>query len=167
MTISTASSNGQSQITLIPDVVFCTIGGIVWWLTTTDGKPSKTPVAKAKVQVKDTARATETDQAGRFKFKNLKPGQYTLVIQLADGITQERLIQVPPDYDVTIEEPSVAIQALQEPAPEPVVPVAPATMPAAETPEAEPPAEVPVKPKPVEPAPPKTERKRKARSTAV
>lgn len=160
--MTTETSNGQAQFTLIPDVVFCTIGGYVWQVTTTDAGPKKTAVAQAKVQIKDSARITVTDEDGRFKFKNLTPGQYTLVIQRADGATQERAIHVPPDYDVVIEESIVVGQISQKQAPEP-----PAADKTPEAPEEEPPAVVQVGVKGAEATPTKPERKRKTGPTSA
>ena len=141
------------------DTVICIVAGSVW-CQVTENAQTKKPVAKATVQIKDTGRATATDQEGRFTFKNLKPGQYTLLVQTETGATGERVIHVPPDYDVVIEAPSVTHQAAEEPVTEPAAPA-----PEAEEPADEPPAVVQVGVQSAEPAPPKAGRKRKQGST--
>jgi len=168
------NKNGQPPTDPRLDAVICTIAGRVWHQVTENAATIRKPIAGATVQIKDSGRATETDGQGRFQFKNLSPGQYTLVVQTAAGGSGERIIQVPPDYDVEVADPVVSTRAATEPAADPSAPppVAeePAPEPSAPAPQAadpadEPPAVVQVGIKSAEPAPPKAGRRRKQAST--
>lgn len=95
-----AANDQASTVTLLVDTEICMIAGIVWQPPPPTGP--RQPAAQATVQIKDSAHSTVTDSAGRFKFRRLKPGVYTLLVQAIDGATGERLIEVPPTYDVIL-----------------------------------------------------------------
>jgi len=69
-----------------------------------DGTPD--PIANAQVRVLELGRAVSADQDGRFKFDNLKAGNYTLRVSAAGFATKDELITVPGtvlnEYDVDL-----------------------------------------------------------------
>ena len=68
-------------------------GGIKGTVTTLDGKPA----AWVTVQVKNSGVSAITDENGVFIFRNLKPGNYTLVISYSGSEASEKTIKVTDD----------------------------------------------------------------------
>lgn len=72
------------------------IKGIV---LTSDGEPA----ANVSVQIKNRNRGTVTDAEGRFIFRRLHAGTYTLEVSFVDHETIEKVVEVAKDQIVTID----------------------------------------------------------------
>ncbi len=92
--------NGQRQSSVLAGVTYL-IAGVVYATDVADDI-ERVPVAGATVQIKDHAHTTKTDQLGRYRFANLRPGEYTFVVTTEEGRSSERMIQVPPSYNITL-----------------------------------------------------------------
>lgn len=77
---------GPAELT--PEVIL-QIGGIVH-----DGRPSPSPLAGASVTLVETAQYAVTDHLGRYRFRSVPAGHYTLLAE-HEGRRGEREIVVP------------------------------------------------------------------------
>ena len=96
------ANTDPSRPKFLLDTVLWTVAGHVWQPVTAGEVTSRQPARQASVRIKDSARATETNEKGQFKFKNLRAGAYTLLVQAQNGWGGERTILVPPTYDVEV-----------------------------------------------------------------
>lgn len=65
-------------------------GRIAGTVTTVDGQPA----AWVTINLKNTSKSTITDQNGSFQFRNLKPGDYVLVVTYTESTQVEKVIHV-------------------------------------------------------------------------
>ncbi len=109
------AATGSDRKPMIKDTLRCAIGGVVW--DTVDSiaaasppQPLKNAVTveikwvKQQIDEEEFTQTTTTDAQGRFRFTNLKPGQYTLSVQTQPGLAvNPKTISVPPPspYDLT------------------------------------------------------------------
>lgn len=70
--------------------VMAQTGTISGNVKTTDGQPA----ADVNVSLKGEAKATTTSISGTFEFKNIKEGDYTIIVSYVGLKTQERSVQV-------------------------------------------------------------------------
>ncbi len=93
-----SNGNGTGGNTIDEEIV--RVGGIV------RDTAGATPLAGIQIAVKGERHIDITDNMGRFKFGNLKSGQYTLVVWPPDGDAVEKEITVPAtdrDYDIELD----------------------------------------------------------------
>lgn len=75
--------------------VMAQTGTISGNVKTTDGQPA----ADVNVSLKGEAKATTTSISGTFEFKNIKEGDYTIIVSYVGLKTQERSVQVKSSRD--------------------------------------------------------------------
>ncbi len=73
-----------------------TIAGHVIEKETEEGLPFAT------VKIVETGQGTTTDEGGRFLFKDIPEGEYTLRAQMMGFITMEKKVTVSPEYAVDV-----------------------------------------------------------------
>jgi hypothetical protein len=66
------------------------------------GKPGKI-IARARIVAKEARLTTETDTLGRYSFKNLNPGKYTIQVLTSGNKIKETSLTVPgSNYDLEV-----------------------------------------------------------------